>query len=73
MLFAKYPHISEYNTMCVLLLLNYLTQEDIIWIHLFACKFHEVKKLDSRELNNPIKKWETKLNRVFTTEETKMA
>jgi hypothetical protein len=33
----------------------------------------ELKKLDSREPNNPIKKWETELNREFSTEETQVA
>ena len=33
----------------------------------------EFKKLDSREQNNLIKIWETKLNRAFSIEETQMA
>ena len=33
----------------------------------------ELKKLDSREPNNPIKKWGTELNKEFSTEETPMA
>jgi hypothetical protein len=32
----------------------------------------ELKKLDSRESNNCIKKWETELNKEFSTEETQM-
>jgi hypothetical protein len=35
------------------------------------CK--ELKKLDSRNLNNPIKKWGTELNKEFSTEEYRMA
>ena len=31
--------------------------------------YKEVKKLDSREWNNPIKKWGTELNKEFSTEE----
>ena len=31
--------------------------------------FKELKKVDSRKLNNPIKKWGTKLNKEFSTEE----
>jgi hypothetical protein len=32
--------------------------------------YKELKKLDSRKLNNPIKKWATEINREFSTEET---
>jgi hypothetical protein len=35
--------------------------------------YKELKKLDSREPNNPIKKWGTELNREFSSEETQMA
>ena len=35
--------------------------------------YKEVKKLDSKEPSNPIKKWGTKLNKEFSTEETQMA
>ena len=35
--------------------------------------YKELKKLDYRELNNLIKKWGTKLNREFSTEETQRA
>jgi hypothetical protein len=35
------------------------------------CK--KLKKLDSREPNNPINKWGTELNKEFSTEETGMA
>jgi hypothetical protein len=35
--------------------------------------YKELKKLDSREPNNPIKKWGTELNREFSTEETQIA
>ena len=31
--------------------------------------YKELKKLDSREPNNPIKKWGTELNKEFSTEE----
>ena len=31
--------------------------------------YKELKKVDSRKLNNPIKKWGTKLNKEFSTEE----
>jgi hypothetical protein len=33
----------------------------------------ELKKLDSRGPNNPIKKWGTELNKEFSTEEYQMA
>jgi phage-related protein len=32
--------------------------------------YKELKKVDSRKSNNPIKKWGTELNREFSTEET---
>jgi hypothetical protein len=32
--------------------------------------YKELKMLDSREPNNPIKKWGTELNREFSTEDT---
>jgi hypothetical protein len=35
--------------------------------------YNELKKLDSRKPNNPIKKWDTGLNREFSTEEFRMA
>jgi hypothetical protein len=35
--------------------------------------YKELKKLDSRKPNNPIKKWHTELNREFSTEEFHMA
>ena len=35
--------------------------------------YKELKKLDSRETNNPIKNWGTELNKEFSTEEYKMA
>ena len=31
--------------------------------------YKELKKLDSRKPNNPIKKWGTELNKEFSTEE----
>jgi hypothetical protein len=34
--------------------------------------YKELKKLDSREPNNPIKIWGTELNKEFSTEETLM-
>jgi hypothetical protein len=35
--------------------------------------YKELKKLDSREPNNPFKKWGTELNKEFSTEEYRMA
>jgi hypothetical protein len=35
--------------------------------------YKELKKLDSREPNNPIKKWGTELNKEFSTEEYQIA
>jgi hypothetical protein len=35
--------------------------------------YKEHKELDSREPNNPIKKWGTELNREFSTEDIQMA
>ena len=35
--------------------------------------YKELKKLESREPNNPIKKWGIELNREFTIEESQMA
>jgi hypothetical protein len=35
--------------------------------------YKELKKLDPRETNNPIKKWGTKLNTELSTEETQRA
>jgi hypothetical protein len=35
--------------------------------------YKELKKLDSRETNNPIKNWGTELNKEFSTEEYRMA
>jgi hypothetical protein len=35
--------------------------------------YKELKKLDSRNSNNPIKKWGTELNKKFSTEEYQMA
>jgi hypothetical protein len=35
--------------------------------------YKELKKMDSRKSNNPIKKWGTELNKEFTTEEYQMA
>jgi hypothetical protein len=35
--------------------------------------FKELKKLDSRKSNNPIKKWGTELNKKFSTEKYQMA
>jgi hypothetical protein len=35
--------------------------------------YKELRKLDSRQPNIPIKKWGTELNREFSTEETRMA
>jgi hypothetical protein len=35
--------------------------------------YKELKKVDSRKSNNPIKKWGTELNKEFSTEEYRMA
>jgi hypothetical protein len=35
--------------------------------------YKELKKLDSRKSNNPIKKWGTELNKEFSSEEYRMA
>jgi hypothetical protein len=35
--------------------------------------YKELKKLDSRKPNNPIKNWGTELKKEFSTEEYKMA
>jgi hypothetical protein len=35
--------------------------------------YKELRKLDSRKSNNPIKKWDTELNKEFFTEEYRMA
>jgi hypothetical protein len=35
--------------------------------------YKELKKLDSRKPNNAIKKWDTELNKGFSTEECQMA
>ena len=35
--------------------------------------YKELKKLDSRNSNKPIKKWGTELNKEFSTEEYRMA
>jgi hypothetical protein len=35
--------------------------------------YKELKKLESRNSNNPIKKWSTELNKEFSTEEYSMA
>jgi hypothetical protein len=35
--------------------------------------YKELKKLDSRKSNNPIKKWGSELNKKFSTEEYRMA
>jgi hypothetical protein len=40
---------------------------------LISNKHKELKKLDSREPNNPIEKWRTDLNKAFSTEEYQMA
>jgi hypothetical protein len=40
----------------------------------FISTIHKgLKKIDSRGPNNPIKSWETELNREFSTEEIQMA
>jgi single-stranded DNA-specific DHH superfamily exonuclease len=35
--------------------------------------YRELKKLNSPKINEPIKKWETELNRTFSKEEVQMA
>ena len=35
--------------------------------------YKELKKMDSRKSNNPIKKWGIKLNKQFSTEEYRVA
>jgi hypothetical protein len=40
---------------------------------LIASIYKEIKKLDSRKSNNPIKEWGTELNKEFSTEELRMA
>jgi hypothetical protein len=35
--------------------------------------YRELKNLNSPKINEPIKKWETELNRTFTKEEIQMA
>jgi len=35
--------------------------------------YKELKKIDTRELNNPIKNWGTELNRTFSAEDYQMA
>jgi hypothetical protein len=38
------------------------------------CKIYkELKKLNTNNPNNPVKKWGTRLNREFSTEESQMA
>jgi hypothetical protein len=39
----------------------------------FMCFGKELKKMDSRKPNNPIKKWGTELNKEFSPEEYRMA
>jgi hypothetical protein len=51
--------------------------ENILWLcirkGLITRIYREVKKLNSPKINEPIKKWATKLNRTFPKEETQMA
>jgi hypothetical protein len=40
---------------------------------LISKMYKELKKLDSRKPNNPIKTWDEELNKEFSTEESQMA
>jgi hypothetical protein len=35
--------------------------------------YRELKKLNSPKINEPVKKWASELNRIFSKEETQMA
>jgi hypothetical protein len=41
-------------------------------IGLISNMYKELKKLDSRKQNNPIKKWDTELNKEFSAEKYQM-
>jgi hypothetical protein len=40
---------------------------------LVTTKYRQLKKLNSPQINEPIKKWGTELNRNFSKEETEMS
>jgi hypothetical protein len=40
---------------------------------LITTKYRQLKKLNSPQINEPIKKWGTELNRNFSKEETEMS
>jgi hypothetical protein len=40
---------------------------------LITTTYRELKKLNSSQINDPIKKWATELNRTFSKEEIQMA
>jgi hypothetical protein len=40
---------------------------------LITRKYRELRKLNSPKINEPIKKWPTELNRMFSKEEVQMA
>jgi hypothetical protein len=42
-------------------------------LQIVSCIYKELKKLDSRKSNNPIKKWGTELNKEFSAEEYRRA
>jgi hypothetical protein len=46
--------------------------ENICQLHIRQ-KTDKLKKLNSPKINEPIKKWATKLNRTFSKEENQMA
>jgi hypothetical protein len=50
-----------------------LTDWEKIFTNPISKIYKELKKLDSKEPKNPIKKWRTELSREFSTEESRMA
>jgi hypothetical protein len=43
-----------------------------LYIRLITRIYKELKKINSPQINEPIKKWATKLNRTFSKEEVQM-